>query len=239
MTSEIIDCLLIKAKFATNTKEEMVEEVNTNSNEDIMISIISEIMMIDHFFFSSDKMIEKLEYFIDKIRYKKKYNTEITDYLNEIIFNINIYKGKSKEDQKCIQNDWLYQEEEFHMLPHSKKINDNMMYEIIKLDYFYINALVNHFNQIEIIDSVNFLMSINLLANQYMVIFQEHPMLIDALITILPQLQKSISIHHYFLYSKMEKETIKKLYQIKEAFNEISDSNYQYQIEIEKKKRKD
>ncbi len=240
MTQEILDCLLTKSKFILMTKEEIVEQVFEKNLEKAVISIIYEIMFTEHFFFSSQQLLEKLEYTLTKIRFERDNDSETIQNINEMITNINIFKGMSKKDQETIQNDWFYDQIQIHMLPDSKQpiytITD--IYNIIATDYSYIHAFVNHSSQeISSYHFVNFFASLNLLSNQYPIIYQEDSSLFSSITFFLKEIKKHLRIHKQFFYVWMVRQTEKQLKHIQKTIFLAEKTNFPDQTEFKKRKK--
>lgn len=238
MTQEILDCLLIKSKFIVMTKEEIVAQACNKNLSSEIFKTIQNIMTIDHFFFSSNEILEKLDYFILKRRFSEDHDKDTLMTINDIIHNINIFNGMSKHDQQTIRRDWLCDEVVLRELPITKYRNYDVsyIYELIANDYFYINSFINETNKIELYNPVCCLSSINLVCNKYSQLYQENPYLIS-ICQYVTDIFKKPGFKGYLTYSKIARRAEYNLNTLKHEI-EIPEEVKNKKLELKLKKDK-
>lgn len=216
MTQEILGCLLIKSKFIIMSAEEIIDQVCDKSLVVTYFKIIHQIMKNDHFFFTNDEFLEKLEYFIYKKRFSEKYDKDTISIINEIICNINIFRGMNEHDQQTIRMDWLCEEVVLRELPITKYRSYNMadIYNLMVHDYLFIDTLVNNQdNNIEIYNPICCLSTINLMCNKYIQIYQENPQFLLICLYITNTFKKP---SFNLTYSKMARQASRNLNELKD-----------------------
>ena len=227
MTQEILDYLLIKSHFILLTEEELLEKVKDERILEIYCDVICSIMERENFFFTDEKLIEKLDALVRYKRFEGKHTKELIVDFNIIVSAIQKYKHLSESDKMTMTAQWIDDEAKARDIPFRRfpGCPTEVIYNYTKYDSYYANLLFTNDVEVEVEFPLYLLGTVNLICNRYSDILIQN---VDAAIrcTSLVLLLKD-KYKKNIVANSMIRKTLKRLVKVCENIPEENFNKYE------------
>lgn len=233
MIQEILDCLLIKAKFVLETEEELLSDVKEEINLTNICDSVCYILEHDLFFYTSPELVHKLEVLVKEKRFEGKHSKELVTDFNIIVDYINTYKSLDDDYKNKIVEKWIKKEVEERKLPRLFYSYDvSSIHECIKQDYYYGDMILNLKQDKQLYNPIYFLSTANYLCENFSEVFIENRNVLSYIYAFSLGLQKKVIPVKYHMYSKMAKKLEQTVLDIEEKLPEDNNEMVKYQLKL-------